>query len=46
MMGRSIGRGWLCFEEEIGESFKISDRVPRIDQLRQDLAFGSEATLP
>ncbi len=43
---RFHGRGRLCFEEEIGESFEISERASGIDQLRQDLAFGLEATLP
>lgn len=43
---RLQGRGRLRLEEEICEPFKVGERLRRINQLRQDLAFGLGTALP
>jgi len=43
---RFHGRGWLRLEEEISEPLKVGERLRRIDQLRQTLAFGSGTAPP
>lgn len=43
---RFQGCNGICFKEEIGETFKVGERPPGINQSRQDLAFGLEAALP
>jgi hypothetical protein len=43
---RFQGRGGLRLEEKICEPFKVGERLLRINQLRQDLAFGLGAALP
>lgn len=39
-------RGQIRFEEKVSEPFKIGERLPGIDQPRQDFAFGFETTFP
>ena len=36
----------IRFEEKIGETFEVGKRPPRVNQSRQDLAFGLVAVLP
>jgi hypothetical protein len=43
---RFQGRGRFRLEEEICEPFKVGERLRRINQLRQDLAFGLGTALP
>lgn len=43
---RFQSRGRVCFEEEICEPLQVGERLRRINQLRQDLAFGLRAALP
>lgn len=43
---RFQGRGRLRLEEEISEPLKVGERLRRIDQLRQTLAFGLGTALP
>lgn len=43
---RLQGSNRLRLEEEISKPFKVSERLLRINQPRQDFAFGLEAALP
>ena len=40
------GRGRISLDQEVGQAFEIGERLSRMDQLCQDLAFGFAGLLP
>ena len=41
-----LGGGRIALDQEVGQPFKIGERLSRVDQLCQDLAFGFADLLP